>query len=259
MGEPEDRIGVFICTGYGIADSLDIEALCRVALEECGVPYCRTVESCEGPDLETIRAEIENEGLTKAVVAGISARHTEDGAYPDGVIVEQVALREHVVWCQPPHEEDTQALAEDYLRMYVAKIGKMAPLEPFQAEESIDRTILVVGGGVAGLTASLEAARAGYDVRLVEKTDALGGWLARQHRSVPTKSPHRELEETGVDALIAEVGVHPRITVHTSAVTSDITGAPGLFDVTLAAAPNGGPGGATLAELRVGAIVQATG
>ena len=121
-------------------------------------------------------------------------------AFPEGVIVEKVALREHVVWCQPPGEEDTQMLAEDYLRMYIAKVQKMEPLEPFQPEETIDKSILVVGGGITGMTAALEAAKAGYDVRLVEKTDTLGGWLAKQHKSIPTKPPYRELEETGVEA-----------------------------------------------------------
>jgi quinone-modifying oxidoreductase subunit QmoB len=175
------------------------------------------------------------------------------------VIVEPVALREHVVWCQPPGEEDTQMLAEDYLRMYVTKVKKMEPLEPFRPDEAIDKSILVVGGGITGMTAALEAAKTGYDVHLVEKTDKLGGWLAKQHKSVPTRPPYRELEETDVDGLVAEIEGNSRIQVHTSATTSAIEGAPGLFDVTLASAGNGKPKGESLATFRVGAIVQATG
>jgi len=104
---------------------------------------------------------------------------------------------------------------------------------------------------VAGLTAALNAAAAGYEVRLVEKSDKLGGWLAKQHKSVPTKPPYRELEDTGVDALIDEVEGNPRIKVYKSACTSEITGAPGLFDVKIE--------GEILDSFRVGAIVQATG
>ena len=254
-----DKIGVFICTGYGIAEALDIDALCKVATDEHNVPFCKTVESCEGPGLKSINEDIKNEGLDKVVIAGISSRRYVDDAFPESVIVETVALREHVVWCQPGGEEDTQMLAEDYLRMYIAKVEKMEPLEPFQPEETLDKSILVVGGGITGITAALDAAKTGYDVRLVEKTDKLGGWLAKQHKSVPTKRPFRDLEDTGIDALIAEVEENPRITVYTSAATGEISGAPGLFDVKLVSASNGKPGGDVLDTFRVGAIVQATG
>jgi quinone-modifying oxidoreductase subunit QmoB len=255
----EDKIGVFVCTGYGIAEALDIEALCKVVTEECGVPFCKTVDSCEGPGLRSMNEQIENEGLNKVVIAGISARRYKDDAFPADVIVEPFALREHVVWCHPAGEEDTQMVAEDYLRMYIAKIRKMEALEPFQPEEAIDKSILVVGGGITGMTAALEAARTGYEVRLVEKTAKLGGWLARQHRSVPTRPPYRELEDPGVDALIGEIEENPRIQVHTSATTGAIAGAPGLFDVTLKATGNGKPDGEVLGTFRVGAVVQATG
>ncbi|MHC4942063.1 MAG: FAD-dependent oxidoreductase [Planctomycetota bacterium] len=255
----EDKIGVFICTGYGIAEALDIDALCKVATDEYKVPFCKTVDSCEKPDLVSMSEDIRKEGLNRVVIAGISARCYAWDAFPDDVIVEKVALREHVVWCQPPGEEDTQMLAEDYIRMYITKVQKMEPLEAFQPEETLDKTIMVVGGGITGLTAAMEAARTGYEVRLVEKTDKLGGWLAKQHRSVPTKPPYRELEDTGVDALIEELVQHPRIKVYTSAVTGQITGAPGLFDVTLKSNGNGKPEGEDLDTFRVGAIIQATG
>ncbi len=255
----EDKIGVFVCTGYGIAEAIDVDALCKVATEEFSVPFSKTVDSCEGPGLESINKDIQDEGLTKVVIAGISPRRFADDMFPEGVIVENIALREHVVWCQPPNEEDTQMLAEDYLRMYITKIQKMEPLVPFQPEEAIDKGVLVVGGGIAGITAALEAAKTGYKVRLVEKTSQLGGWLAKQHKSIPTRPPYRDLEDTGVGALIAEVKKHSQIKVYTSATTAEIVGAPGLFDVTLKSTGNGKPKGEVVDTFRVGAIVQATG
>jgi len=255
----EDKIGVFICTGYGIAEALDIDALCKVATDEYNVPFCKTVDSCEGPGLKSINEDIKNEGLTKAVIAGISPRRFTDDAFPEDVIVEKIALREQVVWTQPAGEEDTQMLAEDYLRMYITKVQKMELLDPFQPEEPLDKSILVVGGGITGITAALGSAKAGYEVRLVEKTDKLGGWLAKQHKSVPTKPPYRELEEPGVDTLIADVEANPRIRVYTSAVIGEIAGAPGLFDVKIKSSPNGTPDGEVLDSFRVGAVIQSTG
>jgi len=254
-----DKIGVFICTGYGIAEALDVDALCNVATDECGAALCKTVDSCEGPGLDAINEDIQKEDLTKVLIAGISPRHYTTDMFPEDVIVEKFALREHVVWCQPPGEEDTQMMAEDYLRMYIAKLEKMEPLDPFQPEEAIDKSILVVGGGITGMTAALQAAKAGYDVRLTEKTDSLGGWLAKQHKSFPIRPPYRDLEDTGVEAIVAELEAHPQIKVYTSATTSEIVGAPGLFDVELKSTGNGKPEGEVLDTFRVGAIIQATG
>jgi quinone-modifying oxidoreductase subunit QmoB len=255
----EDKIGVFICTGYGIADAIDTDALCKVATEEFQVPFCTTVESCEGPGLQSINEDISSEGLNKLVIAGISPRRYSDQAFPESVIVEKIAILEQVVWCQPAGEEDTQMLAEDYLRMYIAKVKKMQPLEAFQPEETIDKSLLVLGGGVTGLTAALEAARAGYEVKLVEKTDTLGGWLAKQHKSIPTKPPWRDLEDTGINQLTVAVEEHPRINVYRSATTGEIVGGPGLFDVKLKSTGNGTPADPVPDAFRVGAIIQATG
>jgi len=148
-------------------------------------------------------------------------------------------------------------MAEDYLRMYLTKVQKMEQLAPYQPEEPINKSVLVVGGGIAGITAALETAKAGYQVYLVEKSDSLGGWLAKQYKSIPTKSPYRELEEPDVDKLIAEIKPHPLIKVYLSACTGKITGAPGLFNVTLHSSGNGSK--EVVAEFKVGAIIQATG
>jgi quinone-modifying oxidoreductase subunit QmoB len=255
----DEKIGVFICTGYGIAEALDVDALCQVATGEYSVPFCKTIESCEGSALDAINADIASEGLTKVVIAGISPRKYSDTAFPADVIVEKVGLREQVVWVLPPNEEDTQMAAEDNLRMYITKVQKMKPLVPFQPEEEISRELLVVGGGIAGMTAALEAAKAGYGVKLVEKGEALGGWLAKQHKSIPTKPPYRELEDTGIDSLISEVEGSDKIQVFTSAFTAETAGAPGLFDVTIASSGNGKPKGEVIETVRVGSIVQATG
>jgi quinone-modifying oxidoreductase, subunit QmoB len=255
----EDKIGVFICIGYGIGDALDIDALSKVVSDECKVPFCKTISNCDESGLRTVNEAIKSEGLNKVIIAGKSPRRYTDNMFPEDVIVEKIALLEHVSWSQPSGEEDTQMMAEDYLRMYIAKIKKMQPIEPYQPEELIDKTVMVVGGGITGMTAALETAKAGYDVRLVEKADQLGGWLAKQHKSIPTIAPYRDLEDTGISSLIFEIEENPRIKVYTSASTSKIEGAPGMFDVTLAASSNGNGSSEVVDSFRVGSIIQATG
>ncbi|MFH1739420.1 MAG: FAD-dependent oxidoreductase [bacterium] len=253
----ESKIGVYICKGCSIGDSLNIEALSKVATDEYKVAVCKAVDSCEEATIQAIQGEIESEALNKVVFAGCSPRlhNLVDTLAVNGVILERVNLREQVVWCQPPNDEDTQMMAQDYLRMGIVKAKMVEPLEPFEESKNIDKTILVVGGGIAGLTTAIQSAKTGYSVVLVEKEGKLGGWMTKLHKSIPTKPPYRDLEDTGIDDKIREVAEHPKITVYTSTLIEKISGAPGLFDVRLKNT-NGANGPV---ELRVGAIVQATG
>jgi quinone-modifying oxidoreductase subunit QmoB len=125
----EEKIGVFICTGYGIAEALDIEALTKVANEEFQVALCKKIDFCDPPFLESICDDIKKENLNKVLIAGVSSRRYSDGIFPPDVIVEKLALLEHVVWCQPAGEEDTQMMAEDYLRMYITKLKELMPID----------------------------------------------------------------------------------------------------------------------------------
>jgi len=243
------KTGVYICTGYGIGEALNIEELSEVATGELKVEVCKTISSCEAEDLEFIRKDIADEGLEKVVVAGPSFRFYSVDSFPEGVIVEFVNLREQVVWCQPPNDEDTQMMAADYLRMGITKVQKTQPLEPFPESQEIDKTIMVVGGGIAGVTAALETAAAGYEAVIVEKAPELGGWMAKLKKSIPRSAPYEELEDPGIAEKIKEIEQNDKIKVYTSAEIEQIKGGPGLFDVTL----KGGE------SFRIGAIVQATG
>jgi quinone-modifying oxidoreductase subunit QmoB len=243
------KIGVYICTGYGIGEALNIDELSEIATGDYNVDVCKTVPSCEGEDIEFIKKDIADEGLEKVVIAGPSPRFYAKDLFPDNVIVGFVNLREQVVWSQPPNEEDTQMMAADYLRMGIVKVQKTQPVEPFPEREDINKTILVVGGGIAGITAALETAAAGYEVVLVEKEAQLGGWMGKLKKSIPTSAPYEDLEDPGIDGKIKQVEASDKIKVYTSAELQSIVGAPGMFDVTL----KGGE------SFRVGAIVQATG
>ena len=173
----EKKVAVYICHGCEIGESLDVEALSEVATGECEVDLCRDHEFlCGDAGLELIKSDIE-QGANALVVAACSPRFKTDDFTFDGCCTERVNLREHVVWSHEPNDEDTQMLGADYLRMGIARAKKAEMPEPFEAD--IDKTILVVGGGVTGMAAALDAAGAGYDVVLVEKEPQLGGWAGK--------------------------------------------------------------------------------
>jgi quinone-modifying oxidoreductase subunit QmoB len=192
----------------------------------------------------------EGEAINALVIAACSPRvKYEELDFPN-VLVERCNIRESVAWTQEPNNEHTQALAEDYLRMYCARVKKSELPEPYQTE--CDKTILVIGGGAAGLSAALEAANNGYDVVLVEKQAELGGYAAKLHRQTPSSYPFTTLQEPTVFKKIKEVQGHPKIRVFTNAQIEKIDGQPGLLDTTLTV--NGSE-----ETFRVGSVVLAAG
>jgi quinone-modifying oxidoreductase, subunit QmoB len=248
----DKRVGVYICGGCSIGDSLDLGQLAAVAQKECKAPVCRTHSFLCGEEGRALLGKDLEEGAVNAVViAACSPRMKTDAFHFDPrMVVERVNLREHVVWSHAPKDEDSQMLAEDYLRMGVVKAQKMEPLEP--VGNGISKAIMVVGGGITGITAALEAAAADYEVILVEKQPQLGGSLAGIKKYFPTRPPYTELEETGLAEKTRQLLSHPKIKVYTSTTIVKTDGQPGMFDVTLR------NGGQSFAH-RVGAIVMATG
>jgi quinone-modifying oxidoreductase subunit QmoB len=248
----DKKIGVYLCSGCDIGKAIDLEKLARVATDEYHVAVCRQNPSfCGREGLDAVRADLDKEGVNAVVIGACSPRVLiEVFRFPDDILLERVNLREQVAWGMPPGEEDTQATAEDYLRMGIVKIQKASLPEPFV--EEIDRSILVVGGGVAGLHAALEAARAGYDVTLIECGTELGGWMRRQARAYPTAPPYDELHDAEIDGLIQAAEGDERVRILCDTQIERISGAPGMFDVTARA--NGAQ-----ETFRVGAVIQATG
>ncbi|MGD8228107.1 MAG: hydrogenase iron-sulfur subunit [Desulfobacteraceae bacterium] len=247
----EKKLAAYICTGCGIGDALDIEQLSKVSTEENSVPLCRThpnLCSQEGADL--IKKDIEGEGVNTLMIAACSPRVMYDVFNFENCIVDRVNLREQVVWCQKPGEEDTQMMAEDYLRMSGAKVAAMELPEPYQPEEEISKDILVVGGGLTGMNAALEAAKAGYAVVLVEKEGQLGGFQ-NNVRQIAT-FPYQELQDSSLEDLIRSVSENEKIKVYTGATVEKASGGPCVFQVSIK--QNG-----SKAEHRVGAIVMAAG
>ena len=248
----EKKTAAYICTGCGIGDAIEVEKLAEIATDDFSVPICKNHPFLCGPEgSELIKKDIEEEGVNTIIIAACSPRVNYDvfNFGPDK-IVERVNLREHVAWCQPPKEEDTQMLAEDYLRMGCTKANDTELPEPFKAEEEYSKDVLVVGGGVSGLTAALETAKAGYKAVLVEKEPELGGFVRKMKKQVTL--PYKELSETGISELVEAVQNNSNIKVYTSSTVEKVSGAPGFFTVEIKSNGNS-------ATEKVGAIVQATG
>ena len=228
----DHKIGVYIDTGYGIGEALDIEALIAVATDEFNVAICKAEPYWSDSDkLAVIKNDIATEGLTAVILAGPSPRVFQQEFTFDGVITERINLREHVVWSHPANDEDTQMLAQDYIRMGITKTTKYENRPPFM--EPVDKSILVIGGGMTGMTAAIEAARAGYQVYLVEKETQLGGWANRFHKVFTGKPPYDEIVDSPIHEKIKAINTSDKIKVFTGHRIYSISGAPGMFDAVI--------------------------
>ncbi|MDY6853008.1 MAG: FAD-dependent oxidoreductase, partial [Thermodesulfobacteriota bacterium] len=184
----------------------------------------------------------------------------------EGCVMDRVNLREQVLWSmEPPNEdtgedddddeEDTQAediqmMAEDYIRMGITKVKKMELPEGYKPEQDMSKDILVVGGGITGLTSALETAKAGYNVVLVEKEAELGGFQKNVRKKVTF--PYKEVMDNNLGQLIQSVRENDKIKVYTGAEVEKTTGSPCLFQASIKQ-------GEETVEHNIGAIVLAPG
>ncbi len=206
----DKKLGIYICGGCGIGEAVDTAQLAKAAANAAKGAVCRVHPYlCGSEGVGLIRQDLAAGAVTLPVIAACSPRmKTDIFALGDGIVPERVNLRELVTWCHKPQDEDTQMLAEDYLRMGIVKAQKTEPLEPLA--ETISRKLLVVGGGITGITAALEAAEAGYEVVLVEKQARLGGFVATLKKRFPTAPPYTELMTDGIAAKIEAATYHPQ-------------------------------------------------
>ena len=175
-------------------------------IQSARLPDARRAVRREGCGL--IRQDLAAGAVETVVVAACSPRFKAEAFnFNHGSVLERVNLREHVAWCHKPKDEDTQMLAEDYLRMGIAQ-GAQDRTAPSRWPTRFRKTLLVVGGGITGITAALEAAAAGYAVVLVEKEEELGG---ARGRSCPGGQAHRY---GGAHRIGALQPAHPDLLLH---------------------------------------------
>jgi quinone-modifying oxidoreductase subunit QmoB len=244
--------GVYICKGCGIAEAAEIEKLEEVATKEKQIPLCKSHDAlCSPEGIDLIKNDISSEGVNSVVIAACSPRVKHKEFTFPGIVMERTNLREFVAWIQEPKTEDTQALAEDYVRLGIAKVQNAFPPEPFFLEE-MDKSVLVVGGGISGMTSAIGAADAGYDVVLVEKQEELGGWAKKMYKQLPQSYPFESIEAPTISETMEKVNSHDKIKVFTSSTIDKIVGVPGMYDVAIKT--NGGT-----EQVKAGSVVLAAG
>lgn len=229
--------GAYLCTGCGIGDVLDVEGLKDTA-SEAGVAMKEHACLCSADGRSFIEKDMSENGINTVVVCACSPRVMQENfQFGAQTITIRANLREQVAWIGERQEDGSvdeflQEMATDYVRMGVVRAKKTELPVPFKLE-TINKKILVMGGGLAGLTAAKEAAKAGYEVTLVEKEAQLGGKALGWRKMFPTAYPYTELQQPTIDQLIAEVQADSRISIKTETEVARIAGAPGQFNVTL--------------------------
>jgi len=249
------KIGLFICDcGGEIASYLDTEALVmaaeqlpQVALSQ-RMPYL-----CSRRDLMKLQEAIRGAGLNHIVVAGCTPRTHEAllrsacrEAGLNGHLLEMVNIREGCAWVHSADGERAMAKALDLLKAGVARASLSEPYEGVKVQ--ITPSALVIGGGVAGMTAALALAKRGIAVKLVEKEHHLGGLLRNLHALYPKEQRASELLKCQIEELREE----PNVEILLGAQVSEVTGPVGNYRVVVTS------GGAERA-FQVGAIIVATG
>ena len=254
----ESKIGVYVCSGCDIDQALDVDELVKVAGKECKAPVAKTHPFlCSEEGVQMMKEDQKNEGVNRFMIAACSQRyHEATFDMGDDSLVVRAPIREYVAWTQKTKDEngefdeDTQLAGEEYLQMYYAKIKKHGISEAFEQDTS--KNLLVIGGGVSGMTAAMEAANAGYSVNLVEKEDHLGGFCLDEYKLIPAQAPFRDPEMNSIHEAVSAVASNDLITVHASSFVVSISGQPGEFQVKLN----------TDGEIKIfksGAIILATG
>lgn len=252
----ELRIGVFICDcGSNIAGHLDCTAVTEYAATLPDVVYTKeNLYTCSESGIAEIQKAIMEQNLNRVVVASCSPRThqplfssscAQSGLNP--YLFEMVNIRDQCSWVHMDNRETATRKARDLVRMGVAKSRYLEPQNDI--ETTLTPRTLVIGGGMAGLSAAEALAGMGLDVVVVEKEKELGGFHRRIHRLAPENANARERIQSISDAVTA----FSKVTVYTGSQVVNVGGYIGNFEVQIRSGQ-----GETFEE-RVGGIVVATG
>ncbi|KPJ48952.1 hypothetical protein AMJ40_06565 [candidate division TA06 bacterium DG_26] len=238
MAEIEERlrIGVFVChCGSNIAGFLDCGAVAEYARTLPDVVFAdENMYSCADTGLKQIAAGIRDNNLNRVVLAACTPvtheplfRSTCQEAGLNPYLFEFVNIRDQCSWVHQKDKESGTEKAKDLVRMGVARARMLSPLDKIGVE--VNRSAVIIGGGVSGITAAVTIARMGFDVRLVERQEKLGGMLNSLNRLYPDNRKASEV----LNELLADVRKYPNLEVMTNAEIKSVDGFIGNYEVTV--------------------------
>lgn len=235
VSQEEPRIGVFVChCGANISSVVNVPSTVEYALTLPNVVYAKQqIFSCATNSAKEITDLAREKGLNRVVIAACSPRTLEplfrDTLREAGLnqyYLDMANIREHCSWVHSKQKEEATQKAQDIVRMSVARASRLEPLQEFDLP--VNKTALVVGGGIAGMTCALSIARQGHEVHIVEKAKDLGGMARRLHTTLEGLDV-----QTYLDKLIQKIYQNPLIHVSHEATIKNVEGYLGNFTTTI--------------------------
>jgi heterodisulfide reductase subunit A len=230
-----EKVGVYVChCGTNIAGKVAVEEVAQWAGEQPNVEIARDYKfMCSSLGQELIEDDIKEKGLTRVVVAACSPHMHEktfrgacQRAGLNPFLFEMANIREHDSWTTEDNDAATQK-AKALVRGAVDRVVHHQPLEPIPVD--INPNTLIVGGGIAGISAALELANGGHQVYMVEREPSIGGHMAQLDKTFPTL----DCSACILTPRMVEVGQHDNITLLTWSEVEEVEGYLGNFTVTV--------------------------
>ena len=249
--EKQPRIGVFVCwCGINIGGIVDVPEVMEYAATLPNVVFAdQNLYTCSQDTQEKIKEAIKEHDLNRVVVASCTPR-THEPLFQSTIreaglnpyLFEMTNIRDQCSWVHMHTPEEATEKAKDLVRMAVAKANLLEPLK--SASVDVTQSGLVIGGGIAGMTAALGLAEQGFTAYLVEREDHLGGLLTKVHYTLTGEDPHDYVKR-----LEQKLQESPLIHIYTGTEVEKVDGYVGNFKTTLS---NG-------EEITHGAVIVATG
>ncbi|RUM34496.1 MAG: disulfide reductase [Archaeoglobus sp.] len=234
MSDKDIRIGVYIChCGENIAGAVNINEVAEFAKNLPDVAVVRDyLFMCSDPGQEIIKEDIRKGLVNRVVVAACTPRTHEpifrracEDAGLNKYYFEMANIRDQCSWAHWHEKEKATEKAKQLIAAAVAKARLLEPLEDRYVE--LNKNVMVVGGGIAGIFAALDLANAGFKVYMVEKNPSIGGNMAKLDKTFPTN----DCSACILTPLMVEVANHPNVELITYAEVESVDGSVGNFKV----------------------------
>jgi len=251
VSDQPPRIGVFVCwCGINIGGTVNVPQVMEYAASLPNVVYAdQNLYTCSQDTQEKIKQAVEEHNLNRVVVASCTPR-THEPLFQSTIreaglnpyLFEMTNIRDQCSWVHMHTPQKATEKAKDLVRMAVARANLLEPLR--ESTVDVTQSALVIGGGIAGMTAALGLANQGFPAYLVEKKDTLGGLVRDIHSTLTGEDPGAYLED--IEQQLRE---HPLVHIFMETQVEKIEGYVGNFTTTLS----------NEKEITHGAVIVATG